>query len=374
MSSIEPISAQACVELLLELDPIQPSCGLVDVRAPVEFALGSLPWFQNVAVLDDSQRAAVGTAYKTKGREVAIALGHQLTSQTKTEMVRRILSLAADDGLVVTCFRGGLRSQITCQWLREASPTVRIRRVVGGYKEVRGLLFGALKEPPFSVRVLSGLTGSGKTAFLHTLDRRLVPLIDLEAHANHRGSSFGSLGPQPRQINFEHAVALDALQQMRALPGRPILLEDESKLIGHVALPDELKQAMVQAPHVVLQCTLDERVQRIFLEYVAQPFVQMVATESVESVVAELKSRHLASLKRIEKKLGSARTGEIASLLNTAFLQLNNESPRLESHAGWISALLVDYYDKRYTYARERSPRHIVFEGDAEQCRSFLLG
>jgi tRNA 2-selenouridine synthase SelU len=37
---------------------------LLDVRAPVEFDRGAFPHSQNIPILDDPQREAIGTCYK----------------------------------------------------------------------------------------------------------------------------------------------------------------------------------------------------------------------------------------------------------------------------------------------------------------------
>ena len=54
--------------------------------------------------------------------------------------------------------------------------------------------------------LLGGMTGTGKTQVLGQLDNAL----DLEGHANHRGSSFGRRATgQPSNIDFENRLAVD---------------------------------------------------------------------------------------------------------------------------------------------------------------------
>ena len=55
---------------------------MMDVRAPVEFGQGAFPGVANLPLMDDGERQQVGTCYKHKGQEAAIALGHQLVSGT----------------------------------------------------------------------------------------------------------------------------------------------------------------------------------------------------------------------------------------------------------------------------------------------------
>ena len=51
---------------------------LIDVRAPVEFSQSAMPAAINLPLMNDEERAAVGTCYKRQGPEAALALGHKL--------------------------------------------------------------------------------------------------------------------------------------------------------------------------------------------------------------------------------------------------------------------------------------------------------
>ncbi len=94
--------------------------------------------------------------------------------------------------------------------------------------------------------------------------------IDLEGLANHRGSSFGRrLGGQPTQIGFENALSI-ALLKARHQGKTTLVLEDESKLIGRCSLPDTLREKMQQAPILLLEESLETRVQITFEEYIEQ--------------------------------------------------------------------------------------------------------
>ena len=53
---------------------------LMDTRAPIEFSRGSFLGATNLPLMTDDERAQVGTCYKEKGQEAAIALGHQLVA------------------------------------------------------------------------------------------------------------------------------------------------------------------------------------------------------------------------------------------------------------------------------------------------------
>jgi tRNA 2-selenouridine synthase SelU len=53
---------------------------LIDVRAPVEFRQSAMPAAINLPLMNDDERAAVGTCYKRQGPDAALALGHQLVN------------------------------------------------------------------------------------------------------------------------------------------------------------------------------------------------------------------------------------------------------------------------------------------------------
>jgi tRNA 2-selenouridine synthase len=183
---------------------------MMDARAPVEFLKGAFPGVVNLPLMTDTERQRVGTCYKQQGQEAAIALGYQLVSgATKDERIAAWAAFAqAHPQGYLYCFRGGLRSQITQQWLKSEAG-IEYPRVIGGYKAMRSFLLDtteqALAECGF--QVLGGMTGTGKTDVLLQLSNSL----DLEGHAHHRGSSFGRhVSPQPAQIDFENRLAIDS--------------------------------------------------------------------------------------------------------------------------------------------------------------------
>ena len=59
---------------------LQQEKPLLDVRAPVEFLAGHIPGAINLPILNDDERAQVGTLYKQKGQDAAIQLGQKLVS------------------------------------------------------------------------------------------------------------------------------------------------------------------------------------------------------------------------------------------------------------------------------------------------------
>ena len=343
---------------------------LMDVRAPIEFSRGAFPAAVNLPLLDDIQRQKIGSCYKREGQQAAIQLGHQLvTGQLKTMRIEAWVAFAnAHPEGYLYCFRGGLRSQIVQQWLKDLRG-IRYPRIMGGYKALRTFLIEnteqALKQCHFFL--LGGLTGTGKTQVLQQLDNSL----DLEGYANHRGSSFGKrLTPQPAQIDFEHCLAIDLLRKQAA--GQTIfVLEDEGRMVGSCTLPLSLYQGMHKYPLVWLEDTLENRVQRILADYVISLCEEFCALYGKEEGFVQFGERMQLSLKNIAKRLGNVRYQRLAKIMEMALIEQQHSS-NLHLHCEWIETLLVEYYDPMYLFQCENKKRQIVFKGNQVDVLAYL--
>jgi tRNA 2-selenouridine synthase len=340
---------------------------LMDARAPVEFLKGSFPSVVNVPLMNDHERQRVGTCYKHHGQQAAIELGHQLVSGAiKAERIQAWADFARahPDGLLY-CFRGGLRSQIVQQWLRDEAG-IDYPRVGGGYKAMRNFLLDtldqAVKQCDFVL--LGGMTGTGKTEVLMQLRNGL----DLEGHANHRGSSFGKRATgQPTNIDFENRLAVDVLKK-RAAGLEQFVLEDESRAIGSCALPLPLYQGMQQFPMVWLEDSLEGRVERILRDYVVDLCAEFIKVHGEEGF-ALFSERMLESLNNVHKRLGGERHRRMLILMEDALAE-QGRSGAVDLHRGWIEGLLTEYYDPMYAFQREKKGARIEFAGD----RGAVLG
>jgi tRNA 2-selenouridine synthase len=314
---------------------------LIDVRAPIEYAENSFFGSLNLPILDDRERALVGTCYKQHGPEAAIALGLELVSgdlkAARVQAWRSAVESSQKQGLctILSCFRGGQRSAYAQSWLRQTG--IELDRVQGGTKALRAVALGILsKAGNWPLVVVAGKTGSGKTDLLRS---REDISIDLEALANHRGSAFGGdRGPQPLQARFENTIAQRYLQ----LHSDVILIEDESPTIGACSLPVSLRSAMADAPWIEIDEPTSDRVQRIESEYVASP----ASIEGQNHVEARL----LSQAERLTARLGRARTQEITACIRQAFAGQR-------AHADWIQPLLEWYYDPIYQKGIDRRLR-----------------
>ncbi len=340
----------------------------MDVRAPVEFNRGAVPGAVNLPILDDPQRAEIGTVYAEAGQDAAIARGLELATPAvrgeRLEAWQRHTS-AHPDGYLY-CFRGGLRSRTTQAWLAEAG--VKYPLVRGGYKALRNHCLNTLETlgPAQRLIVVSGQTGCGKTDLIHDWHSAL----DLEGLANHRGSAFGgTFTPQPSQIDFENALALAWLTQ-RVGGSAPVLIEAESHLIGRLYVPDTVQQAMREAPHVRLIASHSDRIQRLRSDYVdhALAHCQQSAPEDPWGAL----SNHVSdNLQRIKRRLGGATTDRLVVAVPGAVDALQ----RAQDPSGFdpiINTLLVDYYDKLYQHKTDQQQSPPVFTGSHSEILAWL--
>ncbi len=338
----------------------------LDLRSPGEFAHGSFPTSTNLPLMSNEERAQVGTCYKQRGQAAAIALGHELVSGAERE--RRIADWSEfarkHPGGSLYCWRGGLRSQTVQQWLAEAG--IVYPRVVGGYKALRRFLLEELERSlqTAPLVLISGRTGTGKTRVVAALDNAL----DLEGLARHRGSSFGHLPEaQPSQIDFENALSIQFLQLLQR-GKRPLVLEDEGRLIGRLSLPENLRQRMQGAPMLVVEESLAERVEVILEDYIVDLGQRYMASEGVVEGPALHRTRLLEGLDRIRKRLGGERHQALRTLMEKAFAQ-QRASGDIDEHRAWIRALLETYYDPMYSYQLSQRDGKVLFQG----CRDEVI-
>lgn len=333
---------------------------LLDVRAEVEFAQGAFPLAVNMPILSDDERHCVGIQYKQEGPEAAESLGDELVSGAKrAERIARWAAYIDDhEGALVYCFRGGKRSQIACQWLSDGGR--QSPRVPGGYKAMRRFLIGQFSVSPPLV-IVSGKTGVGKTALLAKLENSL----DLEGLAHHRGSAFGRyIRPQPVQINFENQIAIELLKFKHAHQLQSLFIEDEGRLIGKLQLPPELQTTMKTSPIVLLEDTSENRVQRIYDEYIVTQWTEYEHYFQ-ETAIDEFSSYLRTAVDAIAKRLGGAAHKVVRQLLDDALSK--QQSGGFDAHKDWISTLLTDYYDPMYAYQIEKKVDRIIFSGGMQE-------
>lgn len=311
--------------LSLSVQELRSQAGpLVDVRSPAEFAKGHWPGAVNIPLFSDDERAAVGTAYKQRGRLPAVHLGLSITGPKLAKHAEALDQIRDRGNPRIYCWRGGMRSA-SMAWLAQQIDLSPIL-LTGGYKTYRRWVQDQFMRP-WPIRVLGGRTGTGKTDLLLAMERKGIAILDLEGVANHRGSSFGGLGqpPQPSTEQYENLLA-EVLDRHSASSAEAIWLEAESIQVGRCRIPKPFFDQMQQAPVLEIQRNLDERVKQLVTVYGNQG----------GEALAE-------ATQRISRRLGPQRTKQALEAI---------------SRSDWAEACraTLDYYDRCYDRELERSP------------------
>lgn len=239
----------------------------IDVRSPAEFAIDHMPGATSQPVLDDAERARIGTLHAKESAFAAKKAGAALVAKNIAAMLESTFAQRPRAWQpLVYCWRGGKRSGALTHVLNEIG--WKAVQLEGGYKAYRRHVIEELARLPqtLSYRVICGVTGSGKSRLLLALAGAGAQVLDLEALARHRGSLLGDLpfAPQPSQKGFEsllweHLARLD--------PARPVYVESESKKVGEIRVPQNLIEVMWRSPCVRVETTLALRVALLRAEY-----------------------------------------------------------------------------------------------------------
>lgn len=302
---------------------------ILDVRAPCEYAKGHVPGAISVPLFDDDERAEVGTLYKKRGHDVAVARGLEIVERKGCEaLLAGVPSLCEGDDVLVYCYRGGMRSGSVAHLLSRAP--LRVHTMEGGYKSFRHWAMESWQACERPVTIVGGPTGSGKTDVLHALRDTLgAQVLDLEGDANHRGSIFGALGrpAQPTNEQYENVLAV----QWRGFDARrTVFIEDESHNVGRCGVPRGLWSRMRAPEAQVLRVGVPHaaRVDKLVQEYgVYEP-----------TLIADC-------VRGLNKKLGNEKVAELCGLLE------ERKPPALAEVADF---LLSGYYDEMYAYQAKK--------------------
>lgn len=375
MKELNSVDSSQFCEILLKSTPF------VDVRAPIEFNEGAIPGAINLPLLNNEERAQVGICYKKFGQEKAIELGEKLVSgEVKNNRVQAWKEFFNENPQgMIYCFRGGLRSQTVQRWI--FSEGIDKPLVKGGYKALRNFLLETLTSliEKSQFILIGGLTGSGKTDLLTLVNKKKV---DLEALAHHRGSAFGGVSiPQPSQIDFENRLTVawmktenkfnpDFFSSNGIYDGQPLFLEDESRLIGKMVIPNALFEKMRQSPVVVVEEPIETRVDHIFNFYILEKLEQLRDSNlEVQAVVVE--QINTKCINAITKKLGGLRAQECLEDLKRATVKFK-ASGNPELHKVWIEKLLTYYYDPMYSSSLKTRDPKILFRGTKKEVLAWI--
>lgn len=295
----------------------------VDVRSEDEYAKDTIPGAVNIPVLNNEERALVGTLYHHEGSASARRLALELVAPKLPGKIASVDSNAPAGDLVVFCWRGGERSRFMASVLDTMG--YKVYRISGGYKSYRRHIKEYLdkEELPQRAVVLHGLTGVGKTDVLQRLGQKGLPVLDLEGLAEHRGSVYGKIGlpPSPTQKAFESNI----VKFLSSVEDEGIfIVECESRRVGNLLVPPPLMRAIKEGIRVLLYAPLAERVRRI----------RDIYTDGPGKNVKELQEA-TASL---SNKIGRSKVEELNRML---------EERKFEPV---FSFLLKKHYDPLYKY------------------------
>jgi tRNA 2-selenouridine synthase len=231
------------------------------------------------------------------------------------------------------CWRGGMRSNSMALLLSAVGLDITVLQK--GYKAYRNWALNQFDKPLKLINI-GGYTGTGKTDIIHALSKIHKGVIDLEGMANHKGSTFGNLEQkaQPTSEQFENELALLIADFNLDLP---IFIEDESRNIGNVNIPNKLYEQLRNAPLIFLYKDREQRIKLL------APFYGEANKEQAK-----------AAFKRIEKRLGGQNLKKAIAAIDTGNAQMAID-------------VALDYYDRYYYKGLEKRKFSRMIKLDANR-------
>lgn len=289
------------------------SMPVLDVRSPAEYAEGHMPFAISFPLFSDEERAVVGSLYQKEGKKPAMKKAIEIIGPMMIRFIENAEALHSSK-FALYCWRGGMRSG-SMAWLLEQYG-FQTTLLEGGYKAYRNCLVGFF-DKKLPLRIITGYTGSGKTLLLKAIRNLGGQVVDLEALANHSGSSFGNVlsSGQPTTGQFQNLI-FEAFRKMDLQ--KPIWIEDEGLRIGKVWLPEGLFKQIGKSPHIFIGVSKEQR-----LDYLAEEYGHL----SVDKLAAAATA--------ISKRLGGDRTTQALKYINEGKLKEAAE-------------IILVYYDGMY--------------------------
>lgn len=300
---------------------------IIDVRTPKEYEQGHIHGAFNTPIFSNKERAVVGTLYKQRGKETAVLQGLDYVSVNMSSFVKNARKIAVNNELLIYCWRGGMRSA-SMAWLFE-TVGIKCYTLSGGYKGYRNYIRQAFSHEA-KIIILGGLTGSGKSDILHELKKLGEQVLDLEKHANHKGSAFGGLGQddQPGNEQFEN----DIYNNWQSFDfEKPLWIEDESQHIGRAWVPDPLYLKIRNSTVIKIEIPMISRIERLVKEYSC--FDKSLLEENINKIGKRLGGQH------VKQALESLQAGDYHK----------------------VAEIVLGYYDKAYNFGLSKRNQETIY-------------
>lgn len=298
----------------------------IDVRSPLEFSEGSIPGAINMPILNNDERACVGTIYKNKSSEEAKIKGVEYASSKLSSIYEEVSSLTKQyKNIILFCWRGGLRSGTVSNFLSTLG--LNVYQLEGGYKQYRKHVLEYFDKDlsKHSFIVLHGYTGVGKTLILEMLKNLNIPILDLERLVKNSGSVFGTVGYQHQSPVTQKMFDALAFETLRLSNNKYIVVESEGQRLGGISLPDGLFHAIVKGKHVLINTSIENRIEILVNDYVSK--VSNCDTLLENSIV------------HLKKRIGLEKVNKCISWIKE------------KEYAKVARELIVEYYDPLYKHS-----------------------
>ncbi|MDY0235185.1 MAG: tRNA 2-selenouridine(34) synthase MnmH [Gudongella sp.] len=296
---------------------------VIDVRTPNEFKNETIPGAINIPIFSNEERAQIGIEYVNNSTDEAKLIGIEAISKNLPDIFKQILELKSIyPYLIFFCSRGGFRSSSIVALLD--SLKLSALKLQGGYKAYRAYINSNLEKISKDVAliVLYGNTGTGKTQILKALKEKGAETLDLEACANHRGSTLGSVGlGNPNSQKMFESLLFDAISNRKS---DLIFTEGESKRIGKSVIPEYLFEKIINGKHIEVTAPMENRVKNIRLDYLYESDKDLIE-----------------ALNHLRKRLGNSTIDEYINSVKSG-----HYNPVIEN-------LMLNYYDPMYEHNKK---------------------